>query len=104
MKTITIELPDNLSLPGSDAPSDKDLEREVRLALAIEWYRQGRVSQGQGAEIAGLSRVAFLESLFHAKVPACQETVEDLMGVWDRDRAADRECLPAHPHEQGGPA
>ena len=27
-----------------------------RLAAAIEWYREGRISQGQGAEIAGLNR------------------------------------------------
>ena len=88
MKTITIEIPDDLALP--DSPSDEDLARELKLAAAIKWYREGRISQGKGAEIAGLSRAEFLDALFQAKVPACQETVEDLMEVWDSAREADR--------------
>ena len=81
MKTITIEVPDDLSLPASD----EEIVREFRLAAAVEWYREGRVSQGQGAEIAGPSRADFLDALSRAKVSACQETLEDLVEVWDRD-------------------
>jgi predicted HTH domain antitoxin len=88
MKTITVEIPEGLTLP--DSPSDEDLARELKLAAALKWYREGRISQGQGAEIAGLSRAEFLDALFRAKVPACQETVEDLMEVWDSAREADR--------------
>jgi len=36
------------------------------------------ISQGKGAEIAGLSRADFLDALFRAKVPACQVTIEEL--------------------------
>ena len=60
MKTITIEIPDDLALP--DSPSDEDLARELKLAAAIKWYREGRISQGKGAEVAGLSRAEFLVS------------------------------------------
>jgi predicted HTH domain antitoxin len=88
MRTITIEIPDDLALP--DSPSDEELARELRLAAAIKWYREGRISQGRGAEIAGLDRAEFLDALFQAKVPACQETVEDLMEVWNGAREADR--------------
>jgi hypothetical protein len=88
MKTITIEIPDDLEPP--DSPSDESLGRAFRLAAAIEWYREGRISQGQGAVIAGLSRAAFLDALSQAKVPACQETVEDLVGVWESAREMDR--------------
>jgi hypothetical protein len=54
--------------------------RKMRLAAAIEWYREGRVSQGQGAEIAGLDRVEFLDELLRAKMPACQVTVDEADG------------------------
>ncbi len=104
MKTITIELPDDLELPGSNSPSDTELAREARLAVAVDWYRQGRISQGQGAQIAGLGRAALLDALSLARVPACQETIEDLMEVRDRDRPKDRERIPADPPGQGGPA
>ena len=55
MRTITIELPDEL--PAEVAASDESLAREFRLAAAIYWYDRGLISQGKGAEIAGLTRV-----------------------------------------------
>ena len=66
MKTITIELPDDTALPFGD--SDEQFARELRLAAAIFWYDRGMISQGKGAEIAGLSRADFLDALFRAKV------------------------------------
>ena len=54
------------------------MPRAVLLAVAIHWYSQGMISQGKGAELAGLTRAGFLEALFHAKVPACQVTPEEL--------------------------
>ena len=59
--TFTIELPESLLTPFAGTP--EAFAREVRLAVAIEWYREGRVSQGKGAEIAGLSRIDFLDAL-----------------------------------------
>jgi hypothetical protein len=76
MKTITIEVPDNLS--GAVAESDDDLPRAVLLAATIQWFSQGLKSQGIGAELTGLTRARFLDALFHAKVPACQVTPEEL--------------------------
>ena len=76
MATITIEVPDNLSI--AVAESENDLPRAFRRAAAIHWYSQGLISQGKGAELAGLTRAGFLDALFHAKVPACQVTPEEL--------------------------
>jgi hypothetical protein len=52
MVTLTIDLPDGVLsvLRLSHAQAEKD----VRLAVAIEWYRRGAISQGRAAEIAGL--------------------------------------------------
>ena len=76
MKTITIEVPENL--PLELASSAEGLPDAFRLAAAIQWYSQGLISQGKGAEIAGLTRAECLDALFHAKVPACQVTVEEV--------------------------
>ena len=78
--------------------------REVRLAAAIEWYREGRVSQGKGAEIAGLSRIDFLDALYRAKVPACQVTVDELMEEVDRAVASRRERIAPDTAGQDGAA
>ncbi|MGO9924039.1 MAG: UPF0175 family protein [Isosphaeraceae bacterium] len=82
MKTITIEIPDSLSL--AVAESEEDLPRALRLAAAIHWYSQGLISQGKGAELAGLTRFEFLRELSAAKVDALQVTREELRAEVER--------------------
>lgn len=64
--------------------SPEEVAREMRLAAAIIWYGQGRISQGRAAELAGVSRAAFLDALSQSGVAACQETLEDLDEVLTR--------------------
>ena len=52
--------------------------REMRLASAIKWYEMGRLSQGKAAEIAGISRQEFLQSLARYDVSPFQVTPEEL--------------------------
>lgn len=59
--------------------SPAEFAREMRIAAAVQWYAQGRVSQGRAAEIADLCRAEFIEELFRRKVPACQVTEQDLI-------------------------
>jgi predicted HTH domain antitoxin len=58
--------------------SPEEVVQEMRLAAAVIWYAQGRVSQGRAAELAGVSRAEFLDALSESGVAACQETLEDL--------------------------
>ena len=66
MATLTLELPDRLmselhqSLP--------EVESDVRLAAAIDWYRRGLVSQGRAAELAGVARADFIDQLAVRKI------------------------------------
>jgi len=76
MKTITIEVPDETTLPF--VGSDEQFRRELMLAAAIFWYDRGLISQGKGAEIAGLTRAEFIDALGRANVSAIQTTVEEL--------------------------
>ncbi len=61
MKTITIEIPDDLT--HAAGASDEDFTRDAWLALAILWYDRGMISQGKGAELAGLTRAEFIDEL-----------------------------------------
>lgn len=76
MKTLTIELPENVFSALHADP--KEFTRQMRIAAAIKWYELGRISQAKGAEIAGLSRAEFIESLSKAKVSPFQITSEQL--------------------------
>ena len=53
MKSITINLPDNLDLTA----------KETLTALAAQLYEMGKLSLGQAAELAGYSKRAFMELL-----------------------------------------
>src|SRR5262245_31847804 len=44
-------------------------EREARLALAIKFFEVGRLTSGQSAQLAGLSRVSFLLTCSQWGVP-----------------------------------
>jgi predicted HTH domain antitoxin len=88
MKTITIEVPDQLP-PELDG-SNEDLAREFRLAAAIFWYDHGLISQGKGAEIAGLTRSEFIDALSAARVDVLQVTPEGLRTELERTLDARR--------------
>jgi predicted HTH domain antitoxin len=93
MKTIALEVPDDLVGPSGD--SDEQLARDLRLAAAIQWYAQGIVSQGRAAEIAGLDRTSFLLALGNAKVDAFQISEAELKQEVERGLEAHQECLAA---------
>ena len=70
MTTLTIDLPEEIFATLRRSP--REVEREVRLAAAIDWYRQGLVSQGRGAEIAGVPRADFIDALAARKIEVAQ--------------------------------
>lgn len=76
MTTITIELPEDVFAALRKSP--EEFAAEIRIAAAVQWYAEGVVSQGKAAEIAGLTRGAFIDELARRKVPVSQETEEDL--------------------------
>lgn len=53
MKTLTLTLPDTLDVN----------DRDLAMLVATRLYEQGRLSLGQAAEVAGLSKRTFAELL-----------------------------------------
>ena len=76
MAQVVFDFPPTVFSALRTAP--QEFAAEMRLAAAIHWYSQHMVSQGKAAEIAGVSRVEFLEELHRRKVPALQVTLEEL--------------------------
>jgi predicted HTH domain antitoxin len=75
--TITYDLPPTALAALRLSPAE--FAREMRIAACVQWYSQGALSQERAAEVAGLRREEFLEELFRRKVPASQETVQELV-------------------------
>ncbi|MGO9463488.1 MAG: UPF0175 family protein [Isosphaeraceae bacterium] len=93
MAAVTINLPEGAFNGLSDSP--EQFVQELRLAAAIFWYSRGEISQGKGAQIAGLSRREFIEALGRAQVDAIQIDDKDLKDEVERDLQARRERLSA---------
>ena len=76
MTTVQVPVPDELFSTVRRTPAE--VASEMCLALAIRWYAQGLISQGAGANLAGLNRSAFLDALSAAGVSPFQETIEEI--------------------------
>ena len=68
MKTLTLNIPDNLDLDT----------REIAMLVATRLYEQGRLSLGQAAEVAGLSKRTFAELLGKYEVSIFNFPASDL--------------------------
>ena len=76
MTTLSISVPDTAFSALHLDP--EGFAREMRTAAAIQWYAQARVSQDKAAEIAGLTRAAFIEALSRARVSPFQVSADSL--------------------------
>lgn len=65
MSTISIEIPDEMA--SFDGRPVEQLAREMRLATAVLWYRQGRISKKTAAVFAGIDYVDFMRVLDGAR-------------------------------------
>jgi len=83
MATESIELGEDLLSALGRAPNGFD--QEMRIEAATQLYAQQCVSQGKGAEIAGLSRAEFIDALARRRIPVCQETFDELMEAMRRE-------------------
>jgi len=69
MSTITLQIPDSLGLNPNDT---------VRF-LAAKLYESGRLSLGQAAELANLSKITFAEILGDYGVSIINYSMEDVI-------------------------
>ena len=76
-QVVEITLPDEL--PATLQRDLGELGAELRLAAAVKWYEMGLLSQGKAAEVADLSRAAFINELARFGVSPFQETASDVI-------------------------
>lgn len=71
MKTVTLNLPDNLDLN----------EKEISTLLAAQLYDLGKMSLGQAANLVGLTKEEFMDELGKYKISIFGETLEEIEQV-----------------------
>jgi predicted HTH domain antitoxin len=76
MQTVLLEILATVFAALGESPDD--FVKEMRIVAAVKWYELGKLSQGKAAEVAGLSRSAFIEALSRFKASPIQITAEEL--------------------------
>jgi len=66
MKTLTINIPDSVN------------EMDVKMQLAAQLFEKGVLSSGQAADLVGISKREFIETVGKYGVSIFGETPEDL--------------------------
>ncbi len=68
MKTLTLKIPDTLDVDN----------KELAMIVSTQLYEQGKLSLGQAAEVAGLSKLTFAELLGRYNVSIFNFPASDL--------------------------
>lgn len=66
MKTLTIQIPDTVD------------EKDVKMQLAAHLFEKGIVSSGQAADLVGISKREFIETVGKYGVSIFGESIDDL--------------------------
>ena len=76
MSTIQITIPEEVLISLKETPDN--LSRELCLLAAIKLFELGRLSSGRAAQLAGITRIDFLNRLGHYQVSPFRLTAEEL--------------------------
>ncbi len=75
-RQFTVAVPEeSLEVLGGDAAK---FGREMLVAAVLRWFEEGRLSQGQAAEMLELKRGEFFDLLYAHHISPVQMSVEDL--------------------------
>ena len=76
MVHLTIAMPEE-ALSALREPPER-FAAELRFAAAVQWYHQGRISGSKAAQIAGMTRLEFLDELARRKLDVVKVDLDRL--------------------------
>ena len=92
MAQITLEYPDDLESAVQTTP--EEMNAQIRLMAALKMFELGKMSAGKVAELAGLSRVEFLETCGRYRVSVFNYPLEELKAELQADLDVARKASP----------
>jgi predicted HTH domain antitoxin len=92
MKTLMMDYPDNFELAVH--LTSEELIAQIRLMAALKMFELGKLSSGKAAELAGLTRVEFLEMCGRYRVPVFNYSPEALDVELRSDLESARKAKP----------
>ena len=90
MKSISLPYPDDLE--SAVQLTSEELSAQILLMAALKMFELGKLSSGKAAELAGVSRVDFLDLCGRYHVPVFNYTADELESELRADSAAARQA------------
>ncbi|PZO40409.1 MAG: hypothetical protein DCF21_08895 [Leptolyngbya sp.] len=78
MNDLTVSLQVPRDLLGTLDVSEKQMAGQLLELVALELFRQGRISTGKGAELLGISKWGFVQILSRHTIPYFTDSPEEL--------------------------
>lgn len=85
MSTEKLEVSYPAGFEQAVSMTKEEMERHLRLMAALKMFELGKISSGKAAELAGLSRVEFLETCGRYRVSVFNYPPEELDDELRRD-------------------
>lgn len=76
MEKLVLEVPEEVLVSLKENP--QEFSRDILMLSAIKLYEMGKLSSGRAAQLAGVSRIRFLQSLSRYNVAVFDLTEEEL--------------------------
>ena len=92
MSTVQLEIPEEVLISLKETP--ETISQQLRIVAAVKLFELGKLSSGRAAQLAGMSRVQFLNSLGNypvspfftigARIRArCSKCLSDQLLLWE---------------------
>ena len=82
MTKIELELPEEAFSALRATP--QEFVRQMRFAAAVHWYHQGVISGSKAAQIAGLTRLEFLDELARRRLNVLNMGIDEIKEELER--------------------
>lgn len=89
MKELTLTYPDDLE--QSVQLTADEMAAQIRLMAALKMFELGKLSSGKAAELAGMSRVEFLDACGRYRVPVFNYSPDELKTELESDVQATKQ-------------
>lgn len=73
---ISFEIPENMLIALNE--STEELTNQVRLSVALHFFKSHKLSLGKAAELAGIEKYEFREELFKNNIPIINYAPDEL--------------------------
>ena len=76
MEKVVLDIPEEILISLKE--TTQEFSKDILMLAAVKLFELGKLSSGRAAQLAGMSRISFLQTLARYKVPIFDLSEEEL--------------------------